>query len=310
METIHIFDKKIFLLQNIKSPLKEGWVMEEGKKDCSEAARENEERSEDGRDTLEDLTRGRPHLIKLLDQGLAVVEKQPGSWIFQEGEEVCRCCYIVLGKVEIVVAGEVVTSVASQELLGVDELLLREEHPIYTKAARVVEPTNLVWLDEDALVSIMGRGSLKGFLRLQARVAKQTAEALRRTNMEKDRADTTANQLRRALQVTQEELATRERLSRFPSRPKPAPPPPPPRKAGLNPEELQNRLRTERETNQNLVRLIERRDRELTEILGDLRQTIEQNSALAKSEALKSFVKRLESAVNRRENTVIALKPL
>ncbi|RPI70668.1 MAG: hypothetical protein EHM45_24555, partial [Desulfobacteraceae bacterium] len=70
--------------------------MGEEKKDCGEAATENGGGSEDGRDTLEDLTKGRPHLIKLLDQHLAVVEKQPGSWIFQEGEEVCRCCYIVL----------------------------------------------------------------------------------------------------------------------------------------------------------------------------------------------------------------------
>lgn len=274
---------------------------------CSRDAAENGGDSESGRATLEDLTEGRPHLIALLDQ-LAVVEKQAGDWLFQEGDEVCCCAYIVLGKVEIISAGEVVATVGSQELLGVDELLLREECPTYNKAARAIEPTSLVWLDEDALISIMGRGALKGFLRLQARVAKQTAEALRRIRMERDRLSATAGQLRRALEATQEELVAKEKLSRFPPRPRTAPPPP--RKIGPTLEELQVRLRNERETNQHLVRLVERRDRELVDLLNDLRQVLEKNPTLAKSEALVAFVRRVEAVVTRRENTVIVLKPL
>ncbi len=286
--------------------------MGEETKDCGESAGENGGGSEDGRDTLEDLTKGRPHLIKLLDQHLVVVEKQPGTWIFQEGEEVNRCCYIVLGKVEIIVAGEVVATAISQELLGVDELLLRREHPIYTKAARVVEPTNLVWLDEDGLISIMGRGSLTGFLRLQARVAKQTSEALKRTKMEIDRVDTTTNQLRRALRETQEELAAKELLSKFP--PRPAAAPPPPLRKGvapvLDPVDLRARLQTERSSNQSLVRLMERRDKELAAMLDEFRQIIQKNPALEKNGELMAFKKRLEDAVTRRENTVVSLKPL
>lgn len=289
------------------SPAIEGGGEEAG--DSGETVAENGETSSDGRDTLEDLTRGRPHLIKLLDRHLDVVEKQPGTWLFEEGEKVTRCCYIVLGKVDIIAAGEVVLTVGSQELLGADELLLHEEHPTYTKAARAAEPTSLVWLDEDALIDIMGHGTLKGFLRLQARVAKQTAAALRRTRGELDKSDTIRSRLSVALEETQNALTAKEQLSPFPPRPSRVAPPPPPRKSGPSMEDLQARLRNARENGQALVRLIERSDKELKEMLASFRLILEKNPELRKIKMVGDFLTRLEAAVTRRENVVITTKP-
>jgi len=296
-------------LQNIKLPFTGGLMMDEETKDHGEVVAEDGGDSEGGRGTLEDLTEGRLHLVRLLDNP-EVVCKNPGDWIFQEGDEIHRFAYIVMGRVNILAAGEVVGVVKSQELLGAAEFLLRDESPKYTKAAQAVEQTFLLWLDENGFQAVIDpkKGALMAYLRLQARIEKQLEGIVRAMKVERGKFEVTVAQLRTALGRTQDDLA-RIREHRFQSRPKLAPPPPP-RKAGLGFEELQNRLRAERETNQNLVRLIERRDRELVGILGDLRQTIEENPALAKNEALTAFIKRLEAAVTRRENTVIALKPL
>jgi len=279
--------------------------MGEEKKDCGEAAGENGGGSEDGRNTLEDLIEGRPHLVKLLDQ-FAVTEKQPGDWLFQEGEKALRCCYVVIGKVEIIVAGETVATAGATELVGVEALLLREERPTHTTAARVVEPTSLVWLDEDTLVSIMGHGTLKGFLRLQARIVEQTKTAMQKHQLGEDKQGRTVEALRRALRETQEDLVAKERLSNFPPRPNAAPPPLP-RKPEAPPPypDLREKLRLARETNQALAKLMGKRDEEFGTFLAELRQILAQNPKLAENKALGAFLKKMEQAVIRRANTLV-----
>ena len=274
--------------------------------------------SEDGRDTLEDLTKGRPLLVKLLDNP-DVVQKEPGTWIYQEGDEVHGFAYVVQGRVKVFAAGEDLDmDVKSGEPLGVDEFLIRDESPRYTKAAQAVEPTFLLWLDEGGLrrIADLDKGAIKALLKVKARSERRLAEANGRLKTEKARLETAVaqlgtrvSQLGTALGQTQDALAAKERLSSFPPRPSKAPPPPPPRKGGSSYEELQARLRTERETNQNLVRLMQRSDKELAALLADLRQVIEKNPALQKSEAFKGFLGRLEAAVTRRANIEIALKP-
>jgi CRP-like cAMP-binding protein len=306
-------DKKGFLFQNDISPLKEGLVMGEEAKDCGDRAA-GDEGSEDGRDTLEDLTQGRPDVVAVLER--PEIRKSPGDWIYQEGEEIRRFFYVLRGKVNIVAAGEIIGTVDSGGLLGVQEFLLRDEtkNPKYSQSAQAVEPTLILGLDENGfdVLTDPQEGALKAYLRLQARVTRQLEEVVGKRSIEQGKLQTTIAQLRVALKVTQEDLVAKERLSNFPPRPAQAAPPPPHKNvaAAADQSDLLAKLRGERETNQSVVRLMERRDKELAAILDELRQIMAKHPELEKNGALRAFKERLEEAVTRRENTVVNLKPL
>lgn len=273
-----------------------------------------EEGSEDDRDTLEDLIRGRPYLIDLLSR-MDVVEKQPGDYLWQEGDEIHRCGYIVLGQVEVTLAGVTVAKVGEKEILGVDEFLLREEQPTHKTVARAVTPTHIFWLDEDGLCEAMGRGALKGFLRVQARVAKQMQEALRRTEGDKSNLEVRVAQLGVALGKTQDDLVTKaQQRPSFPPRPSQAgrpasPPPPPPRAKSSPPTGLLQKLQSARQTSQTLVQLFERRARNLEALLGQLRQIVAQHPDWQKQKDFAAFLKSVEELVARDSGIDIVIPP-
>lgn len=284
------------------------------KEEDSENGAGAEEGSEDGRDTLDDLTRGRPHLIGLLSR-TDVVEKQPGDYLWQEGDEIHRCGYIVLGQVEVTLAGVTVAEVGKKELLGVDEFLLRKEEPTYKTAARAVAPTHIFWLDEDGLCEAMGRGSLKRFLRMQAGIAKQTQEALRRIEGDKSKLEVRVAQLGVALGKTQDDLATKAQQGpSFPPRPsqsgRPAvPPPSPPQAKPSPPTDLLQKLQSARQTSKTLVHLFETRGRNLAALLGQLRQIAAQHPDWQKEKDFVAFLKSTEELVTRDSRIDIVVPP-
>jgi CRP-like cAMP-binding protein len=256
---------------------------------------------EDGSETLEDLLRKRPQLVSLLDHR-AVVERQPGDWLYQEGEEITRFAYVVVGRVRIIAAGEVAGEVKAQELLGLDEFLLRDENPKYVKASQAVEPTFLFWLDEGGLrrIADMDQGAIKAFMRLQARIQRELEKAVRRVRREKESLEGTAARLRLALGHTQDELTKASRL------PHVSPPPPPRRTVPLD---LPGKLQQARDVNLNLARLINSRANSLEELLVKLRRVIENHPKWVKEPEFARFLQEMIELVERDARREIVLPP-
>ncbi|MFZ5364165.1 MAG: cyclic nucleotide-binding domain-containing protein [Patescibacteria group bacterium] len=270
-----------------------------GRKTADESEQEDEGQAGDGNDTLEVLFRERPKLSELLSSR-AVVAKQPGDWLHQEGDEVTHFAYVVMGRVKIITAGEITGEVRSQELLGLDEFLLRDENPKYVRAAQAVEPTFLLWLDEGGLrrIADIDQGAIKAFMRLQARIQRGLEEAVRRLRHEKDAHRGRAARLSTALGQTQDELAKASaRVS---------PPPPPRRKL---PQDLLGKLQKARETNQNLVVLINERAKNLEGLLAKLREVIEKHPEWVKEPDFAVFLQEMIALVERDAKREIVLPP-
>lgn len=265
---------------------------------------ENGGDSEDGRDTLEDLTRGRPDMAAVLER--PEIRKNPGGWIYQEGEEIRRFFYVLRGKVNIIAAGEVIGTVDSGGLLGVHEFLLRGEtkDPKYSQSAQAVEETLVLGLDENGFDVLVDphEGALKAYLRLQARVTRQLEQTVAKRNIEQSKLQTMIAQMRVALRETQEDLAAKERLANFPPRPSQIAPPPPPY---MPYPDLRDKLREARTTNQALAKLLERQDQELASFLEEFRRVFDQHPELRRNRILCDLFKRIEQAVTRRANTVV-----
>lgn len=267
---------------------------------------ENGEGSEDGRDTLEDLTRGRPDMVAVLER--PEIRKNPGEWVYQEGEEIRRFFYVLRGKVNIIAAGEVIGTVESGGLLGVHEFLLRDEsdNPRYSQSAQVVEPTLVLGLDENGFEVLVDpqEGALKAYLRLQAKVTKKLEEIVVKRNIENSKLQATLARMSVALRVTQDDLAAKEKLAKFPPRPKAAPPPLP-----HSPyPDLRKKLQEVRITNQALAKLLETRDEELARFLEEFRQILNQYPDLLKNRAVEVLFRKIEQAVIRRANTLVNIK--
>ena len=266
------------------------------------------EKEEEGRETMEDLLQDRPHLVSLLDHQ-AVVERQPGEWLYQEGEEIIHFAYIVMGRVKIIAAGEVTGEVKAQELLGLDEFLLRDENPKYVKAAQAVEPTFLLWLDEHGLrvVADLEKGAIKAYMRLTARIHSQLEATVRRLRSERDALEGRVTRLGVALGQTQDELAVRLPAN-FPSRPSRVSSPPSPRKV-VPPPDLLAKMASLRRTNRNLAQLFNTRAKSLEELLQALRAVVAAHSDWAKQKDFAAFVKLIEGLVARDSKIEVVIPP-
>jgi len=266
------------------------------------------EKKEEGRETMEDLLQDRPQLVSLLDHQ-AVVEKQSGEWLYQEGEEIARFAYIVMGRVKIITAGEVTGEVKAQELLGLDEFLLRDENPKYAKAAQAVEPTFLLWLDEHGLrvVADLDKGAIKAYMRLTARIHSQLEATVRRLRSDKDALEGRVARLGVALGQTQDELAVRLPAN-FPSRPNRVSSPPSPRKVVPQPD-LLTKMASLRRTNRNLAQLFNARAKNLEELLQALRAVVTAHSDWAKQKDFAAFVKLVEGLVARDSKIEVVIPP-
>ncbi len=236
----------------------------------------------------------RPSLLELLGHP-RVRHVEAGDYIFQEGDKVENCWYILLGKVSVSFAGEEIYELGAEEVLGAQELLVGQLE--YNTCARVVEPCDLIKLNLDGFVAVMSRGGLLAFLSRVATTLEQARLALRDSRHERDEL---VGRLRLALEQTQNALASeKKRQSKSATHQS--------LKEELTPSypDLRDKLREARQSNQALAKLLERRDNELTGFLAEFREIFARHPELQKNRSLCDLFKKIEQAVTRRLNTVV-----
>lgn len=140
----------------------------------------------------------------------------PDKSLYKEGDPVSHIFYILFGKVEIRVAGEVIGVAQGPAVLGAEESHFCISSPTYVHTAVAVTPTSVVWLKRDDLRMVfrLDPNCAADYMKFQAALRRTTTERLAgyRGRVAK---------LGSALEQTQDAL-----LERTPGKPRKLPPPP------------------------------------------------------------------------------------
>ena len=210
----------------------------------------------------------------------------PDKILYKEGNPVLHTFYVIFGKVEIKVAGEVIGVVKGPAVLGAEECHFRVSFPTYVHTAVAATPTSVVHLDKRGLAMVfkLDPDCAATYMRLQVELRKGVIERLGGIKQR-------VAKLGAALEETQDAL-----LEKSPKKPGKLPPPP---------GELLKKWEAQCETIGVLLQILGTRAANLTGLLGELQKVVAAHPDWQKQGDFAAFVRYVEDLVTRDSKTDI-----
>jgi hypothetical protein len=257
-------------------------MSEDNDKTCGPAIEEGGADNGEGQgDTLQHLPQ--PETLADFLKQFPRYQIAPDKILYEEGKPVLHTFYIIFGKVEVRVAGEVIGVVKGPALLGAEECHFRVSFPTYVHTAVAVTPTSVVHLDRHGLATVLrlDPNCAANYLQFQAGLRKTVTEKL---SGFKGRVTGQA----KALEKVQEALC-----AQAPKKPGKLPPPP---------GELLKKWEAQCGTIGVLLQVLGTRAANLTGLLGELQKVVAAHPDWQKQGDFAAFVRYVEEIVARDTN--------